>query len=99
MPHVRGSGSGSSEKGLGSEAISGVSMGMTVQELLAASLALHEQSLPVKGRPRNMANLAQAAALRVEALALDPEMTDPAWVQGKASHADLMAFYSVKGVL
>lgn len=72
---------------------------MGVAELLAASLAAHQQSLPVKGRPRDMAALAQAAALRVEALALDPEMADPAWSAGKAKHADLMAFYAEKGVL
>jgi len=72
---------------------------MTVPELLAASLAYHEQSLPKPGQPRNMWNLTCAASLRVEALALDPEMTDPAWSKGKASHADLMKFYAEKQVL
>ena len=73
-------------------------MGMTVSELLAASAAAHQQSLPVKGRARDMAALQRAADLRLEALALDPEMSDPAWTQGRANHADLMAFYRSKGV-
>ena len=71
---------------------------MGVAELLAASLAAHQQSLPIKGRARDMAALQRAADLRVEALALDPGMSDPAWAQGKASHADLMQFYRSKGV-
>ena len=72
---------------------------MTVAELLALSLAHHEQSKPVKGRARNMNELQEAANLRVEALAMDPDCTDPAWVLGKASHADLMAFYADKGLI
>ncbi len=72
---------------------------MGVSELLALSLSRHEQSLPRKGRPRDLFALKQAADLRREALALDPGMTDPAWTQGKASHEDLMAFYREKGML
>lgn len=71
---------------------------MGVSELLAASAAAHQASLPIKGRARDMAALARAASLRLEALALDPEMSDESWTIGKASHADLMAFYVSKGV-
>lgn len=65
-----------------------------VSDLLSASLREHEQSNPRPGRRRDMAALGRAATLRVEALALDPDMTDPAWTQGRATHAQLMAFYS-----
>lgn len=67
---------------------------MTVSELLAASAAFHEASLPRKGVPRDKFKLLQAASLRVEALAADPEMSDSAWSLGKANHQDLMAFYA-----
>ena len=72
---------------------------MTVSELLAASASAHQRSIPVKGRPRDMAALAEAASLRVQALALDPGRNDESWTIGKASHEQLMDFYREKGVL
>jgi hypothetical protein len=69
---------------------------MSLSELLSASLAAHQQSLPGKNRRRDISALTRARDLRLAALALDPEMTDPAWNQGKASHADLMAFYDTQ---
>lgn len=71
-------------------------MGMTVSELLAASRAAHQSALPRKGKPRDMAALQRAADLRIEAIALDPNRTDPAWGKGKGEHESVMAFYSEK---
>jgi hypothetical protein len=67
---------------------------VTVSELLAASAAAHEASLPRKGAPRDKFKLLQAASLRVEALVADPEMSNAGWSAGKAKHQDLMAFYA-----
>ena len=67
---------------------------MTVSELLAASAAAHQASMPRKGVPRDKFKLLQAASLRVEALAADPEMSNAGWSGGKAKHQDLMAFYA-----
>lgn len=67
---------------------------MTVSELLAASAAAHQASMPRKGVPRDKFKLLQAASLRIEAFVLDPEMSNEAWTGGKAKHQDLMAFYA-----
>ena len=67
---------------------------MGVADLLSASLAAHAQSMPRKGQARDVTALQRAYDLRVEALELDPGMSNPAWTNGKASHASLMAFYA-----
>lgn len=69
---------------------------MEVADLLTASRAAHQAAIPRKGRSRDLTVLLRAAELRDEALALDPDRTDPEWANDKASHADLMAFYAEK---
>lgn len=69
---------------------------MSVAELLTASRAAHQSALPRKGKPRDLVAMKRAADLRIEALALDPDMTDPAWGEGRGEHESVMAFYSEK---
>lgn len=69
---------------------------MTVAELLTASRAAHQEAMPKKGKPRDPVAMQRAADLRIQALALDPDMTDPAWGKGKGEHESVMAFYNEK---
>lgn len=71
-------------------------LGMTVAELLTASRAAHQEAMPKKGKPRDPVAMQRAADLRIQALALDPDMTDPAWGKGKGEHESVMAFYNEK---
>ena len=80
-----------------------------VSDLLARSLAIHEQAKPLwsgtgpnrrRLRDRDWVKLAEACELRQRAHALDPEHTDQAWKdeQGRTAfgvdtHKVLMDFY------
>ncbi len=78
---------------------------LTVAELLAASLVSHNDARALrKQQPRPRAAiwsaLNKAYHLRMDAHALDPEHTDPAWLDEQAvtipewdTHAVMLAFY------
>ena len=76
-------------------------MGMTVSDLLKASIAAHYRARGPKGRPADwLSHLKVAADLRRQAEAADPGFADPAWgaeerltPKSHNTHAVLMAFY------
>jgi hypothetical protein len=75
-----------------------------VSDLLQQSMAAHYRAQQLRrNRHADSAreSLAQAKALREQALALDPERKDPAWAaeqsktpNGRDTHEELMAFYA-----
>jgi hypothetical protein len=70
---------------------------MAVADLLAESLIAHERAKQLRRNPSTRAEakivLALARDLRLEALAEDPERTNPAWAAERVPHADMMQFY------
>jgi hypothetical protein len=77
-----------------------------VSDLLARSLAAHKRAQQLRHKGDSAAAtvaLTEARDLRMQAIAEDPEHTDPAWTdeQGAASpgtdtHAAMMQFYATK---
>ena len=69
---------------------------MTYSELLAMSLQIHNT---LRGNPKRpegwLDSLREAARLRQEAVAANPEMTGPGWEK----HEQYMSFYRDKGVI
>lgn len=75
---------------------------MSVKDLLEQSMNAHKAAASARNqrRPDARALLETAHRLRLEALALDPSRTDPAWsseqvhtVSTADTHDSLMAFY------
>jgi len=82
---------------------------MIVSNLLRESMAAHDKAKALRnsGRGRNpeiraqaLAELIKARDLRLQALAEDPDRTDPAWTDeqkrtptGVDTHEELMCFY------
>lgn len=82
---------------------------LSVAELLAESMRLHNSARPVSKVKRAWEDVAptlrQACALRQQADAADPDHTDPAWTfeqkhtpNGTDTHEAMMAFYRDCGV-
>lgn len=68
-----------------------------VSALLQQSLAAHERAKALrKSKQKDEARtvLIEARSLRLDALAEDPDRTDPAWDQERVPHNDMMTFYA-----
>lgn len=74
-----------------------------VERLLAASMVAHQQALAARHQKQFVqaqTYLTTARDRRLEAHALDPEHTAPAWsdtsTKGRERHEDLMDFYDMQ---
>lgn len=74
---------------------------MTVRDLLEASMRAHNAAKPRAHGKRPTGwkeSLGEACRLRVEALEMDPKMSDPCWSEF-GRHEQMMGFYSDVGGL
>jgi hypothetical protein len=79
-------------------------MPTSVADLLARSRASHRNGKDARARremERSVFAFREAQRLRLEAAALDPDQSDPAWAEedgftgpGKNTHESLLAFYA-----